>query len=108
MLPPDNAEASTSAARGGETLEISNAMVRLYEGQFGRGPESTRTHYAGPDLIICSLYGSIELLWTNDTAVPVLVRASSTPMSVTVSLYGDNGARRVRAESGPRRPPSGG
>jgi len=49
-------------------------------------------------------YGSIELLWTNDTAVPVLVRASSTPTSLTVSLYGDNGARRVRAESGPRRP----
>ncbi len=47
-------------------------------------------------------YGSIDLTWTNDTAVAVLVRSSSTPTSVTVSLYGDNGGRRVRAKSGPR------
>jgi vancomycin resistance protein YoaR len=47
-------------------------------------------------------YDSIDLRWTNDTAGPVLVRASSTPTSVTVALYGDNGGRRVRARSGPR------
>jgi len=47
-------------------------------------------------------YGSIDLTWTNDTGVAVLVRSSSTPTSVTVSLYGDNRGRRVRAESGPR------
>jgi len=47
-------------------------------------------------------YGSIDLTWTNDTGVAVLVRSSSTPTTVTVSLYGDNRGRRVRAESGPR------
>jgi uncharacterized protein YbcI len=33
------------------TMEISNAMVRLYKEQFGRGPTKTRTHWCGPDLI---------------------------------------------------------
>ena len=47
-------------------------------------------------------YPSIDLAWTNDTSAPVLVRATTTPESVTVTLYGDNGGRRVRAESGPR------
>jgi len=32
-------------------MEISNAMVRLYKEQFGRGPTKTRTHWAGPDII---------------------------------------------------------
>lgn len=53
-------------------------------------------------------FGSIDLLWTNNTKVPVFVRASSDATSVTVSLYGDNGGRRVRAVSGPRQPVSGG
>ena len=53
-------------------------------------------------------YASIDLVWTNDTAAPVLVRASSTPTSVTVSLYGANGGRRVRASAGPRRSTMGG
>jgi len=49
-------------------------------------------------------FGSIDLLWTNDTKVPVFVRTSSDATSVTVSLYGDNGGRRVSAESSARRP----
>ncbi len=53
-------------------------------------------------------YPTIDLKWTNDTAVPVLVRSTAGPTSVTVSLYGDNGGRRVRAESGPREPVPGG
>ncbi len=53
-------------------------------------------------------FGSIDLLWTNDTKTPVFVRTSSDPTSVTVSLYGNNGGRRVRAVSGARRPVSGG
>lgn len=47
-------------------------------------------------------FGSIDMAWTNDTGVPVLVRASTTATSVTVSLFGDNGGRRVQARSGPR------
>lgn len=53
-------------------------------------------------------YGSIELLWTNDTDAAVLVRSSTTGTSVTVSLYGDNGGRRVKAIAGPRQPVAGG
>jgi uncharacterized protein YbcI len=34
---------------------ISNEMVRLYKGQFGRGPTSTRTLFAGPDTILVIL-----------------------------------------------------
>ena len=48
-------------------------------------------------------YGSIDLAWTNDTSSPILVRASTTATSVTVSLYGANGGRRVRAAAGARR-----
>jgi uncharacterized protein YbcI len=37
------------------SLEISNAMVRLYKEQFGRGPTRARTHWMGPDAIACLL-----------------------------------------------------
>jgi uncharacterized protein YbcI len=37
------------------TLELSNEMVHLYKELFGRGPARARTHFAGPDTIICSL-----------------------------------------------------
>jgi vancomycin resistance protein YoaR len=53
-------------------------------------------------------YATIDLRWTNDTTAPVLVDTSSTPTSVTVSLYGYDEGRRVRAESGPRQPFPGG
>lgn len=53
-------------------------------------------------------YPTIELLWTNDTDAPVLVRSSTTDTSVTVSLYGDNGGRRVEAVTGARQPVDGG
>jgi uncharacterized protein YbcI len=36
-------------------MEISNAMVRLYKDQFGRGPTRTRAHWAGPDSIVVYL-----------------------------------------------------
>ena len=32
-------------------LEVSNAMVRIYKEQFGRGPTRARTFWAGPDLL---------------------------------------------------------
>ena len=34
---------------------VSNAMVALHKAQFGRGPTSARTHFAGPDALICVL-----------------------------------------------------
>jgi uncharacterized protein YbcI len=39
-------------------LEISNEMVRLYKRLFGRGPTHARTHFASPDMVVCTLEGS--------------------------------------------------
>ena len=36
-------------------LAISNAMVKLYKEQFGRGPTKARTLWAGPDVIMVTL-----------------------------------------------------
>jgi hypothetical protein len=49
-------------------------------------------------------YGALDVKWTNDTGAPVLVDTSYTPTSITVTLYGDNGGRRVEANVGARRP----
>jgi uncharacterized protein YbcI len=38
-----------------DAMAISNAMVRLHKDQFGRGPTKARTHFAGPDAVICIL-----------------------------------------------------
>jgi vancomycin resistance protein YoaR len=53
-------------------------------------------------------FGSIDLVWTNDTKAPVFVRATTDATSVTVSLYGSNGGRRVEAVTGERQPRDGG
>ena len=34
---------------------ISNEMVAIYKDQFGRGPTKTRTHWAGPDVLVVTL-----------------------------------------------------
>ena len=47
-------------------------------------------------------FPDIDLKWTNDTDVPVLVRTFTRRRCVTVSLYGDNGGRRVSAKPGAR------
>ncbi|MFL5840593.1 MAG: Na-translocating system protein MpsC family protein [Thermoleophilaceae bacterium] len=45
---------------GGEMLaQISNEMVGLYKGLFGRGPTRARTNWAGPDTLICTLENSL-------------------------------------------------
>ena len=36
-------------------MEVSNAMVRLHKEQFGRGPTSARSDFAGNDVIVCVL-----------------------------------------------------
>src|SRR5687768_7978953 len=45
--------------RGLEVVELSNAMVRIYKEQFGRGPTKTRTNYAGRDILIVTLEDSL-------------------------------------------------
>ena len=36
-------------------MEISNALVRIYKDQFGRGPTRAHAHWAGPDSIVVFL-----------------------------------------------------
>ncbi len=55
-------EATTqqSAERGQSQLnELSNAMVRLYKEQFGRGPTKAKTSYADADTIVSTLRDSL-------------------------------------------------
>jgi vancomycin resistance protein YoaR len=68
----------------------------LYIDRYPPGRESTLNF---PD---------IDLKWTNDTDAPILVRTSYDDAGVTVSLYGDNGGRRVTAKAGDREAADGG
>ena len=49
-------------------------------------------------------FGQIDVRFVNDTRHGIVVETSSTPGSVTVALYGDNGGRTVVAQHGPREP----
>ena len=49
-------------------------------------------------------FGQIDVKVVNDTRHGMVVETWSTPGSVTVALYGDNGGRRVTAQHGPREP----
>jgi uncharacterized protein YbcI len=45
--------------RGLHLSEVSNAMVKIYKDQFGRGPTKTMTSYAGPNVLITTLENSL-------------------------------------------------
>ena len=45
--------------RGLQTAELSNAMVRIYKEQFGRGPTKAHSVFAGSDLVVCTLENSL-------------------------------------------------
>jgi uncharacterized protein YbcI len=49
------ADAVEDGGAGVVLSEISNAMVHLYKQQFGRGPTRTRSHWAGPDVLVTLL-----------------------------------------------------
>jgi vancomycin resistance protein YoaR len=68
----------------------------LYIDRYPPGRESTLNF---PD---------IDMKWTNDTDVPILIRTYADDAGVTVTLYGDNGGRKVTAEPGSREPNPGG
>lgn len=53
---PESAE--TADLQSSVRAEISREMVRLYKEQFGRGPTKSRTEFAGPDIVICTLEDS--------------------------------------------------
>jgi uncharacterized protein YbcI len=38
---------------------VSNAMVTLHKEQFGRGPIRARSHFAGPDTLVCVLESAL-------------------------------------------------
>jgi uncharacterized protein YbcI len=48
----DEAQAQPAAS---VLAAVSNAMVRLHKEQFGRGPTTARSHFAGPDALTCVL-----------------------------------------------------
>ena len=52
-------EQTAAERRGMQTAELSNAMVRIYKEQFGRGPTMAHSVYAGADLVICTLEHSL-------------------------------------------------
>ena len=41
------------------TAAVSDAMVRLYKQQFGRGPTKVRTTFAGADTLLCTVQDSL-------------------------------------------------
>ncbi len=53
---PSTDGGSAETEQGGKGLSaLSNEMVRIYKEQFGRGPTKVRSHYAGPDTLLCLL-----------------------------------------------------
>ena len=58
MLTGDGREPSPETPaelRPGQLTQITRALVAIYKDQFGRGPTHARSHYAGPDMIVCAL-----------------------------------------------------
>jgi uncharacterized protein YbcI len=51
----DEHPSTSDEARTSVLMEISNTMVRLHKDQFGRGPTSARTQWAGADAVVCFL-----------------------------------------------------
>lgn len=39
--------------------EISDAIGALHKNQFGRGPMSVRTNWAGPDMLVCAMENTL-------------------------------------------------
>jgi uncharacterized protein YbcI len=51
------------------TLEIANAMVRLYKQAHGRGPTKVRVQFAGPDALVVMLEDSLTVAERNLVAL---------------------------------------
>jgi uncharacterized protein YbcI len=67
---------------GSVQLAVSNAMVRIYKEQFGRGPTKTRTNFAGPDVLITTLEESMTPAERNLVAMGENQRLRDTRMFV--------------------------
>ena len=69
----DGRESATAAhddhERGSVLMQVSNAMVRLFKEQFGRGPTKVRSHWAAPDTLLCVLRDSFTQAEKNMVAL---------------------------------------
>ena len=61
-------------------MDVSNAMVKLHKEQFGRGPTRARTHWAGPDGLMCVLEGTLTPAERNLVAMGEHQRLRDTRM----------------------------
>jgi uncharacterized protein YbcI len=61
-------------------LAVSNAMVKLYKEQFGRGPTQARTNSAGPNVLITTLQNSMTPAERNLVAMGEHQRLRDTRM----------------------------
>jgi uncharacterized protein YbcI len=51
--------AESQAATTSPLQAVSNAMVKLHKEQFGRGPTSAHSNFAGPDTLVCVLLDAL-------------------------------------------------
>jgi uncharacterized protein YbcI len=58
-MAPEDVLAEPVDASSSQLAQVSRAMVRIYKEQFGRGPERVRTHWAGPDALVCFLENTL-------------------------------------------------
>jgi uncharacterized protein YbcI len=58
-MAPEELFAEPVDANSSQLAQVSRAMVRIYKEQFGRGPERVRTHWAGPDSLVCFLENTL-------------------------------------------------
>ena len=58
-MAPEDVLAEPVDASSSQLAQVSRAMVRIYKEQFGRGPERVRTHWAGPDSLVCFLENTL-------------------------------------------------
>ncbi len=83
----ESASAEAQRAHPSVLAQITEEMVRIYKDQFGRGPTTARTDFAGPDAVLCTLENTFTPAERNlavMTSISVCVTyasSSSTPLS---------------------------
>jgi uncharacterized protein YbcI len=63
---------------GGVLTDLSNAMVRFFKEQFGRGPTRVRSDWAGSDTLICRLWETLTPAERNMAAMGEHTRLRET------------------------------
>jgi uncharacterized protein YbcI len=69
MTEPSTAVDGNSQPSNSLLLEVSNAMVRLFKEQFGRGPTKARAGWAGPDVLTVVLEDTLTAAERNLAAL---------------------------------------